>query len=406
MLFIIAWRNIWRNKRRTLITSGSVFFAIILAVIMRSATDGVYEGMIKNVVSFSSGYIQIHKKGYWEERSIENAMKENVVLSSILKKNKNILYFTPRLESFALASVKGKTKGMAFIGIDPLKEKIASGLSEKVKVGSYFLSDQDNGIILGEGLADYFKIGLGDSLILISQGYHATSAAGIFPVRGIVSLGSPQLNNNLAYLTVSNTRQLLNADSLVTSISLYLANVKAINSVSSDVRSSLGILPLEVMTWKEMMPEMDQFITADKSGHFIVIGILYLVISFGLYSTVLMMTYERQHEFGILVSIGMKKRMLVTLVFLETMFVTFFGALIAMGASFLVILYFVNNPIRFTGELKTVYEKFGIEPIITMSLNSTIFYYQALIVFSLAIAATIYPSLRILKLKPVEAMRS
>ena len=406
MLLIIAWRNIWRNKRRTLITSGSVFFAIILAVFMRSATDGVYEGMIKNVVSFSSGYIQIHHKDYWEERSIENAMKDNVTLNSILLKNKDILYFTPRIESFALASAKGKTKGMAFIGIDPLKEKIANRFPEKIKIGSYFLSDKDNGIILGEGLADYFKINTGDSLILISQGYHATSAAGIFMVRGIVSLGSPQLNNNLAYLTLSAASDFLTADSLVTSISLYLVNVKSMNAVSSDLRSSLSNLPLQVMTWKEMMPEMDQFITADKSGHLIVVGILYLVISFGLYSTVLMMTYERKHEFGILVSIGMKKSKLMLLIFLETMFVTYFGAVLGMGSSFLVILYFVNYPIRFTGELKQVYESFGIEPIINMSLNPNIFYYQAFIIFLLALAVTIYPSIRILKLKPVEAMRS
>ena len=406
MLFIIAWRNIWRNKRRTLITAASVFFAIILAVFMRSATDGVYEGMIKNVVSFSSGYIQIHHKNYWDERSIENAIKEEATLNSVLLKNKDILYFTPRIESFALASAKSKTKGIGFIGIDPLKEKTANKLSDKIKVGSYFLSNKDNGIILGEGLADYFKVTIGDSLILISQGYHATSAAGIFPVRGIISLGSPQLNNNLAYLTLSAARNFLSADSLVTSISLYLSNVKSMNIVSEKLHASLNNFPVQVMTWKEMMPEMDQFITADKSGHLIIIAILYLVISFGLYSTVLMMTYERQHEFGILVSIGMKKSKLMFLVFLETMFVTFFGALLGMGVSFLVILYFVFFPIRFSGDLKQVYESFGIEPIINMSLNPYIFYYQALIIFLLALAVTIYPSIRILKLKPVEAMRS
>ena len=406
MLLIIAWRNIWRNRRRTLITSGSVFFAIILAVIMRSATDGVYEGMIRNVVSFSSGYIQIHQKGYWEERSIENAMKVNDDILSKFLKQEGVTQCTSRLESFALGSGKGKTKGMAFIGIEPAKEQDANGLANKVTKGSYLLTENDNGIILGEGLANYFNIKPGDSLVLISQGYHASSAAGIFPVRGILSLGSPQLNDNMAYISLKNAQQFLSADSLCTSVSFYLSDVKDLDPVANSLRSSFSSMPFEVMTWKEMMPEMDQFIVADRSGHFIVIAILYLVISFGLYSTVLMMTYERRHEFGILVSIGMKKSKLMTLVFLETMFVTFFGALLGMVSSFGVILYFVYNPIRFTGQLKEVYERFGVEPVISMSLTPSIFYYQALIIFLLALFVTIYPSLRILKLRPVEAMRS
>ena len=406
MLLVTAWRNIWRNRRRTLITSGSVFFAIILSVIMRSATDGVYEGMIKNVVSFSSGYIQAHQKGYWEERSIENAMKVNEAMLSDFEKQEGITHCTARLESFALGSGNGKTKGMAFMGIQPEKEQKASGLAKKIVKGTYFLSDNDNGIVLGEGLAKYFNIKVGDSLILISQGYHASSAAGLFPVRGILSLGSPQLNDNLAYLTLRNAQHFLSADSLCTSVSFYLNNVKDLDFIANSLRSTFEFFPIELMTWKEMMPEMNQFIVADRAGHFIVIGILYLVISFGLYSTVLMMTYERRHEFGILVSIGMKKRKLMVIVFLETMFVAFFGALLGMIASFGVIMYFFYNPIYFTGQLKQVYDEFGIEPVINMSLNPSIFYYQALIILILALIVTIYPSVRILKLKPIEAMRS
>ena len=406
MLLLIAWRNIWRNKRRTLITSGSVFLAIILAVIMRSATDGAYEGMIKNIVSFSSGYIQLHQKGYWEERSIENSMKVNDDFIKELENHHGIAYCTPRLESFALASTTVKTKGLAFIGIDPEKEKPTAKIDQKIKQGTYFKNNLDNGIIIGEGVAEYFKVKIGDSLILISQGFHASSAAAIFPVRGIVSLGSPQLNNNLAYLTLNNTRRFLNADSLCTSISLYLRDVNSLNNIANSLRAIYKSKPIEIMTWKEMVPEVDQFIVADRSGHFIVIGILYLVISFGLYGTILMMTYERRHEFGILVSIGMKKRLLVVLVFLETIFVAFFGAFFGMLFSFLLILYFVYYPIEFTGQLKEVYQEFGMDAILNMSLNPSIFYFQAIIVFLLAVAVSLYPSLKILRLNPLDAMCS
>lgn len=406
MLLIITWRNIWRNRRRTLITAGSVFFAIILAVIMRSATDGAYESMINNAVSFSSGYIQIHQKGYWNERSIENTMTVNNQFFHGLLAHDAIKYCAPRMESFALASAHNKTKGIAFIGIDPEVEQKASGMNKKIKSGAYFKNKKDDGIILGEGLAAYFGVKAGDSLILISQGYHASSAAAIFPVRGIVGLGSPQLNDNLSYLTLSNAQQYLSADSLCTSVSLYLSNSKDLEQVAKKLRQEYAGKSYEIMTWKEMMPELERFIVADRSGHFIVIGILYLVISFGLFGTVLMITFERRHEFGILVSVGMKKRLLMMMIFLEVMFVNFFGALLGMIFSFLLILYFSFNPIAFTGQLKEVYQDFGMDAVLAMSMDPAIFYYQTLIVFLLGLAASVYPALKILRLKPLEAMRS
>lgn len=406
MLLIITWRNVWRNRRRTLITAAFVFFAIILAVIMRSATDGAYESMINNAVSFSSGYIQLHQKGYWEERSIENAMKVDEHFFNAIKKHKGVTYVAPRIESFALASIKNKSKGVAFIGIQPDIEKDASGIHKKLRSGNYFKNNNDNGIILGEGMAKYFDVAVGDSLILISQGYHASSAAAIFPVRGIVSLGAPQLNDNMAYITLAQARQFLSADSLCTSVSVYLNDVDALEEVATDLRAGFISAPLEIMTWKEMMPELERFIVADRSGHFIVIGILYLVISFGLFGTVLMITYERRHEFGILVSIGMKKRLLMLMVLMEVIFVTLIGAIMGMLFSFLLILYFSFYPIAFTGQLKDVYEDFGMDAILSMSMNPSIFYTQGLIVFLLGLAASIYPAVKILRLNPLEAMRS
>ena len=411
MLFLLAWRNLWRNRRRTLISAGSVFFAVLLAVIMRSSTDGVYDGMIQNVVSFSSGFIQVHQRGYWEERSIEQNMLLDSNLIQSLIKDEDVRFVTPRLESFALGSNAGKsaaqkTRGLAFIGVAQELEKKASRLDRKVIRGRYFDADEDKGLLMGEGLADYFKLVPGDTLVLLSQGYHAATAAALFPLRGIVSLGSPALSDNLAYMTLPTAQNFLSADGMCSAVSLYVRDVERVDKVAKRLRLQLQGKPLEVMTWKEMMPELDQFVTADRSGHLIIIGILYLVISFGLYSTVLMMTFERSHEFGILISIGMRKRWLAGLVFMETLFVSALGALAGMAVSFFIVLYFYKNPIEFSGRLRTIYLEFGIEPIIHVAMKSNIFLYQALIVFILSVCAAGYPILRLLKLKPVEAMRT
>src|SRR3990167_5791813 len=123
MFLKIAWLNIWRNKRRTLITTASVFFAVLLAILMRSVTSGVYENMIHNTVSYSSGYIQIHQKGYWDEQAIDNSFEENEKLNQLLLNNREVTHIMPRMETFAMASYADKTKGVLILGIDPDKEK-------------------------------------------------------------------------------------------------------------------------------------------------------------------------------------------------------------------------------------------------------------------------------------------
>jgi len=126
MILKIVWRNLWRNKRRTLITMASVFFAVILAVVMRSMQLGTYDRMIRNIAGFYSGYIQIHQQGYWDEQSLEKSFVMSDTVSDALKENKYVTEWVPRLESFALCSGKNATRGLRIVGTDPEKENAMS----------------------------------------------------------------------------------------------------------------------------------------------------------------------------------------------------------------------------------------------------------------------------------------
>ena len=182
MLLKLAWLNIWRNKHRTIITTTSIFFAVLLAILVRSLTDGIYENMIRNVVSYSSGYVQIHQKGYWDEQSIDNTFEEDEQLYQELLKNTNVTHLMPRLQTFALASYADKTKGVLILGIDPAKEKAVNKLHEKITAGEYIETIDDNAVVLGDGLASQLRLKVNDTLVLLGQGYHASSAAGKFIV--------------------------------------------------------------------------------------------------------------------------------------------------------------------------------------------------------------------------------
>ena len=196
MLFKLAWRNIWRNKRRTIITIVSIVFAVILSSLMRSMQLGSYERMIDNSVRFYTGYIQIHKLGYWV---LDNAFAPPRGLQEQIETLDGVEATVPRLESFALASYGTRTRGALVIGMDPEKESHLTEMEKKITEGSK-VGLNDPGVVIWSGLADYLNMKVGDTLVLISQGYHGVNAAGKYAVAGLVEFGLPQLTNQVVFM--------------------------------------------------------------------------------------------------------------------------------------------------------------------------------------------------------------
>ena len=406
MLLKLAWLNIWRNKRRTIITATSVFFAVLLAITFSSLTDGVYDNMIHNVVNYSTGYLQIHQKGYWEEQSIDNTFEEDENLYQELLKNPDVKEVIPRLQTFALASYTNKTKGVLVLGIDPDKEKAVNNLQEKITKGKFIENLNENAVVLGEGLASQLNLGVNDTLVLLGQGYHASTAAAKYIVKGMVKLGAIELNNSVVYMPLKQAQYMSGAEKRLSSVSIMPDKTTGLQSLKSTLQESIAPDKYEVMTWKEMIPELDQFIEADKTGHYIIIGVLYFIISFGLFGTLLMMLFERKHELGILIAIGMKKHLLATILLLESVMISLIGCAAGIIGGILVVKWFTIYPIRLTGEIKQVYEDYGIESIVYFSSEERIFIMQTLIVLALSILLAFYPGYRVMKLKPVEAINT
>lgn len=401
----LAWRNIWRNRRRTLITAASVFMAVILSLVMRSLQLGTYAQMIDNVVRFYSGNIQVHRTGYNDEQTIDNSFSPSDTLDNILKQNKAITNYAPRLESFALASAGEFTKGTLVVGIEPRAENNLTRLKEKIISGNY-LNPGDTAVLVAEGLATYMHLKVNDTIVLFGQGYHGSMAAGKYPIQGILRFPSPDLNNGMVYLTLPVAQNLYGTDKRLTSIAMLTRENTDATIVADHLRKELGKSNFEVIDWKQMMPEMLQAIQADNSGGKIIIAVLYLIISFGIFGTILMMLAERMHEFGILVSIGMKKLKLAYIVFLEILMISGIGVFTGAIGGIPIILWFHTHPLRLTGDMSAYIERFGIEPIFPFSTDPSIFYSQATIVFSISAVLAIYPLVRLLQFKPINALKS
>lgn len=398
----LAWRNIWRNKRRTLITIASIFFGVLLSAYMTSMQEGSYGKMVEIVVKFYSGYMQVHHKDYWENKSINNSFDYDQALVDQIKKHPEIDFVIPRLESFGLASAGELTRGSAIFGIVPEIETQLTGIADKIVSGKY-LQSTDDGVVIGDGLARFLKLSLNDTLVIITQGYHGVSAAGKFPVHGIIKHVSPELNKSIIYMELKTCQSFLGAENKLTSIVVNVTDNDAMKRTLKKLKSEIQS-PYSVMSWEEMQPEVVQQIESDRAGGVIMKAILYIVIAFGIFGTIMMMIAERRREFGVMISIGMQKRKLSVILYFETLFIGLLGIFSGIAVSLPLLFIQSKNPIPLTGDTAKLMEDFGFEPYMFFSTAPEVFWQQALSVFVLTLLIGIYPVIASLRIKEIKAL--
>jgi ABC-type lipoprotein release transport system permease subunit len=378
--------------------------AVVLAIAIRSIQRGAYGNMINNAVRFSTGYIQVHARGYWGDQSLNNSFIPDKELEQTLKQENNISLSIHRLESFALASSGQYTKGVAVMGINPAEEDSMNHLKGKLVSGNYLKNEAGQGILIGDGLANYLRLQLNDTIVLLGQGFHGSTAAGQYRVQGIFHYPIQEPNNSMVFLSLPDAQTLFSAQDRLTSISLMLHNTNDVDGTAKSLEKSVDS-NWEVMQWPAMNKNLVQEIQGDNAGGIIMLAILYLVVAFGVFGTILMMTLERKKEFAVMVAIGMQRSWLGLLIMLETVFIGILGILSGIAIIFPFLVYLHKHPIVLSGKAAESYQKFGIEPIIPASLHPTIFLYQGLTVLGIAIISVAYPLWHIGRFKLAETLK-
>lgn len=468
--FQLAWRNLWRNRKRTLITAASIFFAVFFALVMRSFQLGTYDKMYRDVIESYSGYLQVQHSDYFDEPGLDNGFVVDQSVISSIESDPNVIAVIPRLESFALAASGSRTQGVMVIGMDPddedkgfnirnrmvrfrltpeaveaLKAENLPGRSgrlldvflneaytdEKQLLSDLGVSESDTSVVLpllrrhatfengyliaadtgsaiiGNGLSEYLKAGVGDTLVLMGQGYHGTSAAGLFVVKGVVSMPTPDIDNVFVYLPIEAARYLYAAPGMATSAIISIINKDDKDLISTQKRlNEAAGEGLAIRNWKEMNALLLNQMEADNKSGAIMIGILYLVIAFGVFGTVLMMMAERRREFGMLVSIGMQKSKLAIVISMEMLLIGLLGVGAGVAASLPIVFYGHARPLRFTGEMARMYEDYGFEPVMPMLNPDTYYLWQVIIVLLILAIAIAFSVRKVFKLNVINALRA
>ena len=406
MIFKIAWRNIYRNKKRSLITITSIFGALFLIILMRALQFGFYDKLIETVVESYAGYVEVHADGFWDNQNLDNSMEVNQSLINDIKSVEGVENIVQRLQTFSLISMGEKTKGGVINGINISEEQKITDWSKKMVSGSFDIGDDE--IIIGKGIAEYFDIKEDDTLILYGQGYRGMMAAGKYPVKGIIDLKNPDLNKLGIFMTIESARNYVSSEEISTHIIIDKEKYYKEENIVVDLSNVLS-KDYEIMSWKETLPEIEQTITADNAGGLIMAYILYIIVVFGMFGTVLMMTEERKYEFGVLISIGMSRIRLFGIVLIETVILSMIGVVLAILITYPICYYYYLNPIDMAdlmGEgADQMMEEMGFSPIAPMSIEWNIPLTHALVIFISSLLISIYPAIKISKLNPVKSMK-
>ncbi len=402
-LLRLAWRNIGRKRRRSTIAIVSVAFAVIISVSLRSLMLGNYDKMIEAGVK-NTGYLQVHAQGYWEDKSINDLLSNDPATLDKIKSTPGVKTLLPRLQNVALATGAHTSKAVMVNGLLPEAEDPFTRLSDRLVAG-HFITDTSHQVVLAEGLANYLKLGVNDTLVLVGQGYHANLAAGRYVIHGLVKLPNPQANVNNVFMPLPLAQQFASAPNLVSAHMIDIQDDQSATVIQESLASQLG-QNYEVMTWDEMRPDIKNSQRIDTTIFTMLASCLYLIIGMGLIGTILMMALERKKEFGILQAIGLQKAQLQIVIVIEAVILGLLGIITAFAIAIPFVLYMNANPIPLTGDSGKSFEVMGVEPVLQLGVKPHLFALMALIVFGIMLVSTLFPVWFVKRMKINEAIKA
>jgi len=402
----LAWRNLWRQSRRTWLTIGAMVFSNALLVFMISIQFGMYDLMIDNTLQSFTGHMQVQAPGYKDDHKIRQVVPDIDGLTDTLRQELDLETISARGAAFALASSEDRSYGLQIFGVDPIHEKLVSSIPGLVNEGD-FLSDNDAAeIVIGKVLAKNLRVGLGDELTLLGSGRDGSFAAGVVNVTGIFDSGVPDMDRSIAEVPLGYFQDTFFMEGAGHEIVITTPNLAAIAPILLEAENLLPAdSDLVVHDWVALQPGLKQAIQADISSAFFMYGVLVVLVAFSVLNTQLMSVLERTHEFGIVMSLGLTPGRLGRLVILETLMMGAIGMILGALLGGLITLWFGWQGFSYPG-MDQMAANFNLPsrfyPQVTL-LTLTI---GPAVVFLGSVLSALYPALRLYWLHPVEAMRA
>jgi putative ABC transport system permease protein len=405
----MAWRNIWRNPRRTMLTICAIAFASLLLVFMLSFQFGSYETMINTSVKIQTGHLQVQAEAYQEKKNIRLVVPDPAEIAQLIDSIPTVEAYTFRGQAFSLISSNERTYGVAVTGIDPIGEAQVSRLKSLIREGAFLSKEDIHQALVGKLLARNLRVQLGDELTLIGQGRDGSIAATVVQVKGIFSSGISEFDRSAIQIPLQTFQDVYSMRGAVHEVVIIADALRNIAAIKTAIQAGLSSLklkkPLTVLDWDELMPGLRQSIEMDLVSGLIFYLLLVLVVAFSILNTFLMAIFERTREFGVLMAIGTTPGRLTKVLLIESMTLTFIGVIAGILIGSLITLYFQAHGIDISGASELL-SQFGITGRIYPKLSWLSATSGPLAVLIITFFAALYPAIKVRMLRPVEAMRT
>ncbi len=401
----LAWRNLWRQPRRTWLTTGAMVFSNTLLVFMISIQFGMYELMIDNTLQVFTGHMQVQAPGYKDEQKMRQVVPEILPLATRLRDEFGLDTIAARGSAFGLASSDERSYGIGIFGVEPEYEPRVSSIPGLIKQGRFLEREDATDIVIGAVLARNLRVGIGDELTLLGSGRDGSFAAAVVNVVGIFESGIPDIDRNFAQMPLGLFQEVFYMEGAGHQVVVSAATIEAAERLLPAIAASLPTgQELVVHDWDALQPGLRQAIQADMGSAFFMYGILVILVAFSVLNTQLMSVLERTHEFGIVMSLGLRPGRLGRLVMLETALMGLMGLVIGAITGTIFTTWFTVNGLSIPG-MEEMAAMFNLPARIYPEVTFGSAIAGPLFVYAFTLLSAVYPALRLHRLHPVEAMR-
>ncbi|MEQ1503253.1 MAG: ABC transporter permease [Myxococcota bacterium] len=401
----VAWRNLWRHARRSLITAFAMAVGVAMCMGFLAFDDGIYDEMFDVMVERSLGHVQVHDPNYPSTRAMFSSIADGDAVLSRIEAMPETRAATGRLFGFALVGGETVSSGALLTGIDPAREAVVSPLPTKVVDGRYLAEAADHEILLGKGLAEEIAAKVGDSVVVVTQAADGSTGNDAYTVVGLVKTGSVQVDDAGAFLHLADLRSLLVMDAKLHEITALTHDDREIASFADRVRAAVGDALL-VRTWYEAAPAVAQILGMRNVSSGVLLGIVFSVAALGVLNTMMMSVFERTQELGVLRALGLRPGRLVVLILVESVFLASLACAIGLTLGGLLDLYLVVHGVDFSAAISSFdFGGFSLDPVVHGAVHPDGIVVVTVAVFVVSILASVWPAVRAARLRPVEAIR-
>ncbi len=407
-LWTIAWRNLWRQRRRSLITAFAMATGVALCMSMICITDGMFADMFEVMVEQRLGHVQVHHPDYPAKGLVFDTLDERAALIERVEAIPGTVAVSPRISGYGLLGGERKSVGGMIVGIDPARDRRVSPLEGRVKEGRYLADGAAHEIIIGRGLADEVEVELGDSVVVVTQATDGSVGNDLYTVVGIYKTGDVMMDSAGGYVHIDDAEALLWLEDQAHGLTLLTDHADRVEAFAVAVREAVASEEVEVQAWFEADPQTAEMMGMRDFTAFFMLGIVFTVAAFGVINTMLMSVYERTRELGVLRALGLRPGKLILLVMLESFFLAALASSIGLVLGGLLDWYLVVHGLDFSSGAPDGFSFEGImlDPVMMGEVNAFPIILTVGAVFLVSVLASLWPAWRAARLQPVTAIRA